>query len=126
MKGRALIAAILALPLTAASADKSPLAGRVAGAPQRCIMLRQTEGLTIADRDMILFRESGRRIYRATPIGRCGQLQPFNTLILNLYSGNTVCENDRFRVLSSGTSIPGPYCRFGKFVPYDRPAKTGS
>lgn len=126
MNGRALIAAILALPLTAASADKSPLAGRVAGTPQRCIMLRQTEGLTIADRDMILFRESGRRIYRATPVGRCGQLQPFNTLILDLYSGNTVCENDRFRVLSSGTSIPGPYCRFGKFVPYDRPAKTGS
>lgn len=126
MKTRALIAAVLALPLTAAAADKSPLAGRVAGTPQRCITLRQTEGLTIAERDLILFRESGRRIYRATPIGQCGQLQPFNALILDLYSGNTVCENDRFRVLTSGTSIPGPYCRFGKFVPYDRPAKPRS
>lgn len=115
--------AVLALPLAAADArrsdDKDPFAGRVAGTPERCVPLRQNEGLTIAADGVLTYRYSAARLYRATTIGACNGLRPFNALIVDVYGG-TLCENDRFRVLQTGTSIPGPYCRLGKFIPYTR------
>lgn len=119
MRTVALIAAV-ALPLTAAgAADKDLFAGRVAGTPERCVPLRQSEGLTIAADGVLTYRYSGARLYRATTVGTCNGLRPFNTLIVDVY-GSTLCENDRFRVLQTGTSIPGPYCRLGKFIPYTK------
>ncbi len=116
---RVLILAALALPLLAAKSD--PLAGRVAGPPQRCISLMSQQGLYIADENLILAQQSGRRIWRANTVGRCS-MQSLDTLIVDVY-GSQVCRNDRYRVLRTGTSIPGPYCRFESFTPYEKPPK---
>lgn len=115
---RALALAALGLPLLAAKSD--PLAGRIAGPPQRCVDLRTNEGPVIADDGLILYRPSAKRTWRATVIGPCPGLRPLNTLIIEVYGGQ-VCRNDRFRVLRSPSTIPSPYCRFGNFIPYDKP-----
>lgn len=117
---RPLAIAALALPLLAARSD--PLAGRVAGEPQRCITLSPTNGPSIVDAHTILYTEgAGRRIWKTGPVGACPSLEPLTTLIVEVYGGQ-LCRNDRFRVLTPGTSIPSAYCRFTPFTPYTRPA----
>lgn len=122
MRAAALLVA-LALPLTAARsepADPDPFAGRVAGKPARCVALRQSDGPTIAADGVVILRRGAGRIWRANLIGPCPNLRPFNTVITEVYGGQ-LCRNDKFRVLEPNLSIPGPYCRFGSFTPYDLP-----
>jgi hypothetical protein len=117
-------AALLPLALTgAAHAPKDQLEGRVAGKPVDCIDPSFTmNGPTIIDRTTIQY-ESGRTIYRTTPIGSCASsLDPVSTLIIERF-GSQLCRNDRFRVLRPGESIPSPVCRFGQFTPYTKAAK---
>lgn len=115
---RSLTLLALALPLLAAKSD--PLAGRIAGAPQRCITLSPTNGPSIVDRHTILYTEgAGRRVWRTGPVGACPSLEPLTTLIVDVYGGQ-LCRNDRFRVLTPGTLIPSAYCRFTEFTPYTR------
>jgi hypothetical protein len=113
---RAVLAAAL-LPLAAAASD-DPLAGRVAGPPERCIPVSTTNGPNVIDARTILYTRgtSGGIVYRST-IESCPALRPLTTLIVDVYGGQ-VCRNDRFRVLEPGLSIPSAYCRFGDFVPY--------
>jgi hypothetical protein len=119
LKPLALLA--LALPLVAAKSD--PLAGRVAGPPQNCVSLSQTNGPSIIDEHTILYTEgAGRRIWKTGPVGACPSLAPLNTLIVDVYGGQ-LCRNDRFRVLTPGTTIPSAYCRFTQFTPYTKAAK---
>lgn len=110
--------ASLALPLMAAKSD--PLAGRVAGPPQHCIPLSQTNGPSIIDNHTILYTEgAGRRVWKTGTVGACPSLAPLNTLIVDVYGGQ-LCRNDRFRVLTPGTTIPSAYCRFTEFTPYTK------
>ncbi|GAA0666616.1 hypothetical protein FHT00_000024 [Sphingomonas insulae] len=112
----------LALPLLAARSD--PLAGRIAGEPQRCITLSSTNGPSTIDARTILYTEgAGRRIWKTGPVGDCPSLEPLTTLIVDVYGGQ-LCRNDRFRVLTPGTTIPSAYCRFTEFTPYTRPDRT--
>jgi hypothetical protein len=96
------------------------LKGRVAGEPVTCIStVGVTRGPQIIDRKTILYRD-GRRIWRNTLETECPRLEPLNTIVIELY-GSQMCQNDRFRMVEPGLSIPGPYCRLGKFVPYTKP-----
>ena len=115
-------AATLAILLALPGASKDPLAGRVAGTPVRCISDDTFSGPTIVDRNTIIYNRSGRRLWVVHPTGQCPSLRPLNTLVIEKWGSGT-CANDRFRVLEPGTTIPSAYCRFGKFVPYDAPAK---
>ena len=110
MRKRALAAAATLLALVAARDD--PLAGRVAGAPARCIDLDRVDGPGIQDDGTILYRQNGRRVWRASVIGACPRLRPFDTLIVEVY-GRRLCADDRFRIRGSGTSIASGYCRLG-------------
>jgi hypothetical protein len=115
-------AALLLLPLLAAKSD--PLADRTPGRPAQCLSLPTTQGPEILDERTILYRTGRDRIWRTTPIGTCPGLRPNTRLIIDIYGGQ-ICRNDRFRTLDVNDTIPGPYCRFGPFVPYDKP-KTSS
>ena len=94
------------------------LKGLTPGAPVTCISNTATNGPQVIDTDTILYR-AGRTVYRNELPAECRNLEPGNTLIIELH-GSQVCENDRFRVLEPGQSIPGPYCRLGKFTPYKK------
>ncbi len=123
---RARIPAVLALGSlagTLVASTPDPLAGRIAGAPVQCIDIRQNGGPQIVDSQTILYRPSGRRIWMTGPVGACPSLRPFDTLIVDVYSGQ-LCHNDRFRTVSAGMSIPSASCRFREFTPYDLPGKT--
>lgn len=100
-------------------ADRDPLAGRVAGPPQRCISLATvSDGPAIVDAKTILYRQ-GPRLYRTGPRGSCPALRPFNTLIVEVF-GNELCSGDHFRVLEPGSTIPSGACLFTEFTPYTK------
>jgi hypothetical protein len=114
------IAALLATGIALVASRDDPLAGRIAGPPVACIDLARVQGTTILDDKTILYRQSGKRVWRAVPIGSCEALRPPATIIVDVYGGQ-LCRNDRFRLLSYGMTIPSSYCRFGNFTPYDKP-----
>lgn len=114
---KALATLALALPLLAAKSD--PLAGRVAGTPQQCVSLNSVSGPDIVNGSTILYRENARRIWRTKPVGGCPGLRPLTRLIVDV-RGSDICRNDRFRTLDVNSTIPGAYCRFGDFTPFDK------
>ena len=127
---RIVLIPIAALCLLGAAAPAAPrqetiesaIAGRVAGKPVDCVDHSRLDGPQVIDDKTLIYHESGRRVWRNDLIGVCPGLKPMDTLIVDVF-GTQLCRNDRFRALTPGLSIPGPYCRLGKFTPYDKPAK---
>ena len=101
---------------------ESALAGRVAGKAVECVDKSRLDGPQIIDEKTLIYRESGRRVWRNDLIGPCPGLRPLDTLIVDVYGGQ-LCRNDHFRAIEPGTRIPGMVCRLGVFTPYDKPAK---
>lgn len=124
MIARAVAALALAGTIGAAAPERDDLAkalaGRVPGKPESCITLGSNDGPQIIDAHTILYRHSGKRVWRTGPIGACPSLRPLNTLVIEVWGGQ-LCKNDRFRVVTPGLSIPSGYCRFDSFTPYDKP-----
>lgn len=128
-KRRAVIAAVL-LAVLGAAAPAAPrgddlakaLAGRMPGKPVNCIDTQGMSGPQVIDDRTILYRESGRRVWRNDLPDACPSLRPMTTIILRVYGGQT-CRNDTFRTIDSGSSIPSALCRLGSFTPYDKPAR---
>lgn len=116
---------IAALPLLAfalVAAKDDPLAGRIAGKPQQCISPDIASGPQITDTGTIIYRRTNKRLFVSTPIGTCRSLRPLTTLVIERY-GSQICRGDRFRVIDPPSRIPSPFCRFGAFVPWDKPPK---
>lgn len=120
--------AMLALVGAAAPASSrdddlaSALAGRTAGKPQDCVNTSRVDGPQIIDDHTIIYRESGRRIWRNDLPDFCPGLRPNDTIVIEVYGGQ-YCRDDHFRSYTAGGSIPGAICRLGSFTPYDKPAK---
>jgi hypothetical protein len=93
------------------------LEGRTAGTPVDCVNASSVEGPQVIDHDTVLYRAVGRTVYRNELAASCPAMGPGNTIIIELHGGQ-ICRNDMFRVLEPGSTIPGPYCRLGKFTPY--------
>ncbi|WP_375429017.1 hypothetical protein [uncultured Sphingomonas sp.] len=104
-------------------AKRDPLAGRIAGEPRDCLSLSRNTSPAIVDERTILYRESGRRIWRTGPVSACPSLRPNTILIVEVFGAHQICRNDRFRTLLPSTTIPSGYCRFTQFTPYDRPTR---
>lgn len=94
------------------------LGGRVAGTPQNCVSTTGLGGPQIIDSNTLLYRE-GRRVWRNDLPGGCPSLNRFSIIVAELH-GSQICRNDQFRAVDPGSRIPGPFCRFGQFVPYVR------
>lgn len=90
---------------------------RTPGPAQRCVNLSRIEGPRIIGQT-ILYRD-GARLYATTAVDGCPSLSGDPVIVVETY-GSQLCANDRFRTLPRGTTIPGPYCRFGPFTPYSR------
>ena len=118
-----LLAAGLAATAPAATRDRDPLsefAGRVAGAPVRCLNADRAGNLQGLDERTLIYRESGRRIWRNDLPDACPGLDDDSLLVIELFGGGP-CKGDRFHAVERGSSIPGPSCRLGSFVPYVKP-----
>jgi hypothetical protein len=88
---------------------------RTPGEPANCIS-SSSSGPQIIDKDTILYRD-GRTVWRNELAAECRGLEPGNTVVIEV-NGGQLCQNDKFRMIEPGMSIPGPYCRLGKFTPY--------
>jgi len=93
------------------------LEGRVAGTPTDCVSASNVDGPQIIDNKTILYRQSGKTLWRNDLEAECHALAPMNTIILEVHGGQ-ICRHDRFRVLEPGANIPSAYCMMGKFTPY--------
>ena len=93
------------------------IAGRIAGAPVDCVperaALRITGGALIA--------VEGGRLWANDNDRRCAGATIDPLVIAEPLTGSRLCRNDRFRTLPRGSSIAGPICRVGAWVPYTTP-----
>jgi len=96
------------------------IAGRVAGPPQTCISTNAAENLRVLDPQTVA-NGSGRTVYVSRLAAACPALSQFNTIIVEGSTGGQYCQADRVRGLEPGTSIPGPSCNLGAWVPYRLP-----
>lgn len=116
----------LCAPAPAARKKSDPLAdaiaGKVAGKPTDCIDPQFSDGPQIIDSRTILYRETGRRVWRNDLAAACPALRPDVALIVRRF-GSQLCRNDTFRVLEPGANIPSGICRFGSFTPYETPGR---
>lgn len=94
------------------------LAGRTAGAPQRCVPTQQTGALRIADGGTVLYG-TGRTIWANRLATRCLGMDRNQILIVEPF-GSQYCHGDRVRTLDPISLVPGPACILGDFVPYSR------
>lgn len=121
----------LAIALTAASCAVPPapigqgtvppeLAGRVAGTSTRCLSIRPSSGLRVADGDRhTLISGSGRTVWSNSLGGSCGFGS--NDLLVFEPLGTQYCRGDIVRSVDRSSGMPGPSCVLGDFVPWVRP-----
>ncbi|MES2046539.1 MAG: hypothetical protein V4475_21925 [Pseudomonadota bacterium] len=117
-----LLAAGLAAAAPAATRDRDPLdefAGRVAGPAVNCLSADRAGNLVALDERTLIYRESRRRIWRNDLPDACPGLNDDSLLVIELF-GSGPCKGDRFHPVQRGSNIPGPSCRLGSFVPYDK------
>lgn len=97
------------------------LAGKVAGAPQRCLPRYRRNEQEIVDRGTILYRNGRDLLYRNDPPGGCGGLDRSRTLVVMPINGGDYCSGDIVRVVDQTTGTLVGSCAFGDFVPYYTP-----
>lgn len=94
------------------------LAGRIAGAPQRCVVTQQNEPLRLGAERTILYGR-GRTIWVNRLGPDCTGIGP-NDILIAEPVGASYCRGDRLRSLDPVSRVPGPGCLLGDFVPYRR------
>jgi hypothetical protein len=94
------------------------LAGRTAGAPERCVGFGPSESLHIAGPHTITYRE-GRTLW-VNSVPGCTALKSSDILVVEP-AGSQYCSGDFVRTRDNRTLLPGPGCRLNEFVPYTKP-----
>jgi hypothetical protein len=128
--------AALALPLTLVAAcakiDSTPmpltekqsavlvkeLDGKVAGAPVNCINDFNAYNTIRVSDDILLYRVSGRLVYRNNLRSSCRGLARDNDIIVSEQFGSQKCRGDIIRLVDRTSGMPGGFCSLGEFVPY--------
>lgn len=95
------------------------LEGRVAGPPQRCVLVERDIGLRVSDSDRgTLLYGTGKRIWANHLAPGCG-FNRGDVLVVQTI-GSDYCRGDLVNSFDPVSRIPGPGCRLGDFVPYTR------
>jgi len=106
-----------ALPAAEQQDPSRELAGRSAGAPQRCVPIVQSEAIRISDDDRhTVLYGSGKTIW-ANHVG-CGFA--LNDILVTEPIGSSYCRGDMVKSFDRYSGIQGPACVFGDFTPYTR------
>lgn len=119
--------AVLAMMSSCAMGDRhdsgearlaAELAGRSAGEARACVNTARRDGLRVIDEQTLLYRE-GQTLWVNRLPSSCPSLHPASTLIVEIRGGR-YCNGDLVRALEPGSSILGPACSLGDFMPYTR------
>lgn len=98
------------------------LAGKIPGAPVRCLpAFRTVDTIRVSD-SILLYRDSGRLVYRNDLRGSCPGLARDSDIMVVRQFGSSTCSGDFFQLVDRTSGIQGPTCIFGEFVPYRKPA----
>jgi hypothetical protein len=92
------------------------LAGRRAGAAERCVPAQTGRAMQIVDSQTVVYRE-GRAIWVSRLDAPCPGLRPNNILVVEA-SGSQYCRGDLVRGLERHGGTVGPACRLRDFTPY--------
>ncbi|WP_010185274.1 hypothetical protein [Sphingomonas sp. PAMC 26605] len=96
------------------------LAGRTPGKPEMCVSPSRVGTPQIIGDRVLLYRDGG-RVWRNDLPEACSGLDDDAIVVTEVFGGQ-LCRNDQFYTLErTGGSIPGPRCRLGNFVPWDKP-----
>lgn len=125
-----LLAGALSLAaVTAEARDRSPqaeldraLAGRVEGAPVKCLMLSQIRSSRIIDRIGILYETSGGKLYLNRPRSGASSLD-WTDILLTETHGPQLCSIDIVRLVDRSAGFQTGFVGLGDFVPYTKPGK---
>jgi|UniRef100_UPI0035CA3A1B hypothetical protein len=117
-------AVLLVAALGAATASDSKnlakaLDGRAPGKPETCLSTTRIESPQVIGDRILLYRD-GARVWRNDLPDACPGLDDDAIVVTEVFGGQ-LCRNDQFYTLErGGGSIPGPRCRLGNFVPWDK------
>ena len=98
------------------------LAGRTPGKPVNCVDQSRLQGPEVINDRIIIYRQSGGKIWLTGVKPSCPALNGDMILITETF-GTQLCRNDRFSTVPRGGGVPSAYCFFTDFTPYDKPAK---
>lgn len=101
---------------------EAALEGKVAGEPVNCVSRYPGSSLTAVSESMLLYRVSGRLIYRNDLIGSCTGLGRGDTLIIKP-TGSQYCRGDLARSADLVTGSITGGCALGSFTPYRTPGR---
>jgi hypothetical protein len=112
-------------PKQSALLDKQ-LGGKTAGEPVNCLNnnARNLQTIRVSD-DILLYRASGRLVYRNDLKGSCPGLARDMDIMVVQSHGSGTCRGDFFHLVDRTSGIRGPTCVFGDFVPYRKSKETG-
>lgn len=109
--------------LTASQAkilDKQ-LAGKTAEAPVNCINRDMSTNLVRVSDDVLLYRVSGRLVYKNQLKYGCPGLARDTDIVVTETFGGQYCKGDLVRLVDRTSGIQGPTCLLGEFTPYRKP-----
>ena len=101
---------------------EAALEGKVAGEPVNCVSRYPGSSLTAVSESVLLYRVSGRLIYRNDLIGSCTGLGRGDTLIIKP-TGSQYCRGDIARSADLVTGSVTGGCALGSFTPYRTPGR---
>lgn len=115
-----LTSCVASVPAYYPQSPSPDLAGRVAGAPQRCVPVMPGSTLRPAAGDPnALVYQIGNTLWVSRLSPGCN-MDP--TLVLQPQRfGPSYCQNDLIRSTQPSGGVPGPTCTLTQWVPYTRP-----
>ena len=98
------------------------LSGKVAGEPVSCINTIGTDQTIRVSDNILLYRVSGRLVYKNELRGGCPGLARDNDVMVTEVRGSGPCRGDIIHLVDRTTGIRGPSCVLGDFTPYRTPS----
>jgi len=100
---------------------QSLLAGKSPGAPRSCLPTYRSSDMVVIDDNTVLFRDSGRRVWRSEMRGHCAQLGSGHyTLVTRSFGAQGPCSGEIAQLVDLTSGSVGGSCVWGDFVPYTR------
>ncbi|WP_137864158.1 MULTISPECIES: hypothetical protein [unclassified Sphingomonas] len=125
--GAALLATV-ATPAVAASRDgeaelAKAIAGRTAGTPVDCILLRNIRSSRIIDGTAIIYEMNNGVFYVNRPKSGAESLNWTNVLVTDTRSSQ-LCSIDTVKLYDTGVRMATGWVGLGEFVPYVKPPRS--
>ncbi|NCP11629.1 MAG: hypothetical protein GW859_06695 [Sphingomonadales bacterium] len=97
------------------------LGDKVAGEPRSCIALSVANRPIAVSDTIVLYRVSGRLVYRNDLRSSCRGLADGSDIVVTRPFGSQLCDGDTLQLVDNATGAPTGGCTLGPFVPYRKP-----